>query len=284
MGLPKCRHQQRHVTPEYQWIQTECRIRYNGPPASCDCLADSHSTMNIILLLDCAFSFFQNYPCRLTHTEVECDFPCAEPLFALEHPYTDLSFQASRGITISEAFNNLFEDEPKDTMPSTPDSTTSGSMAIMTVLDMFILIHGTDSPFDQTLSQTNPGLVLYTFINSHMTLLGPIIRKTQLSQSKHLFSFDPPDKGRARAIPEDSMLGGIRVALSRWREHWVTLRNTVSRSEWASMGFFKNGYNFWLVSQLLITKKESLDVVMQMEVKCEDKLEKLKVLLLDEND
>lgn len=48
------------------------------------------------------------------------------------------------------------------------------------------------------------------------------------------------------------------------------------------MGFYKNGYNFWLVSQLLITKKASVDVVMQMEVKCEDKLEKLNVLLMDE--
>ena len=48
------------------------------------------------------------------------------------------------------------------------------------------------------------------------------------------------------------------------------------------MGFYKNGYNFWLVSQLLITKKESVDVVMRMEVKCKDKLEKLKVLLMDE--
>lgn len=48
------------------------------------------------------------------------------------------------------------------------------------------------------------------------------------------------------------------------------------------MGFYKNGYNFWLVSQLLITKKESVNVVMRMEVKCEDKLEKLKVLLMDE--
>lgn len=48
------------------------------------------------------------------------------------------------------------------------------------------------------------------------------------------------------------------------------------------MGFYKNGYNFWLVSQLLIAKKESVDVVMRMEVKCEDKLEKLNVLLMDE--
>lgn len=48
------------------------------------------------------------------------------------------------------------------------------------------------------------------------------------------------------------------------------------------MGFYKNGYNFWLVAQLLITKKDSLDVTMRMEVKCEDKLDKLKVLLQDD--
>ena len=50
------------------------------------------------------------------------------------------------------------------------------------------------------------------------------------------------------------------------------------------MGFYKNGYNFWLVSQLMVTKKDSMDVVMSMEVKCEDKLEKLKVLLQDDNE
>ncbi|GLA93318.1 hypothetical protein AtubIFM57143_010668 [Aspergillus tubingensis] len=250
MGLPKCRHNQHQAVSEFQWIQTESRIR----------------TMSIILLLDCAFSFFQNYPCRLSHLEVECDFPCAESLFALEHPYSDRNFQASRGVTILEAFHNLFEEDPKDTMPSTPDSSASGSMASLTVLDMFILIH-----------------VLYTFINSHMSLLGPILRKTQNSHPKHLFSFDPPEKSQSRAIPDDLMLAHIRVALARWREHWMTLSNTLSSGEWASMGFFKNGYNFWLVSQLLITKKKSVDVVMQMEVNCEDKLQKLKVLL-DEND
>lgn len=126
-------------------------------------------------------------------------------------------------------------------------------------------------------------LVLYTFINSHMALLGPILRRTQMSHPKHLFSFDAADKSQPGATPDDLMLSNIRVALARWREHWVTLSNTLSSREWASMGFFKNGYNFWLVSQLLITKKKSVDVVMQMEVNCEDKLQKLKVLL-DEND
>jgi len=90
--------------------------------------------------------------------------------------------------------------------------------------------------------------------------------------------------GAKGTIPEDSLLGSIRIALNRWRDHWVALRNKVSSDEWASMGFYKNGYNFWLVSQLLITKKDAVDVIMQLEVHCEDKLERLKVLLLDEQD
>lgn len=116
-----------------------------------------------------------------------------------------------------------------------------------------------------------------------MTLLAPLVRKTQIPRTKRSSSTST-SKSNHTAIPEDSTLIGIRTALSRWRDHWFTLRNTVSSHEWASMGFYKNGYNFWLVSQLLITKKESVDVVMQMEVKCEDKLEKLKVLLRDESD
>lgn len=85
-------------------------------------------------------------------------------------------------------------------------------------------------------------------------------------------------------VPEDSTLCSIRSALTRWREHWVNLRSHVSDEKWASMGFYKNGYSFWLVSQLLLTKKDAINVIMQMEVKCEDKLEKLKVLLADEQD
>lgn len=90
--------------------------------------------------------------------------------------------------------------------------------------------------------------------------------------------------GSPSMIPEDSLLISIRTALNRWRDYWLALRSQVSNDEWASMGFYKNGYNFWLVSQLLITNKDAVDVILQMEVHCEDKLEKLKVLLQDEQD
>lgn len=121
--------------------------------------------------------------------------------------------------------------------------------------------------------------VLFAFINTHMTLVGLLKRQAQILQSQNT----PHESNSAKSmIPEDCLLSSIRTALNSWREHWVALRNQVSSDEWASMGFYKNGYNFWLVSQLLITKKDAVDVIMQMEVKCEDKLEKLKVLLHDE--
>jgi hypothetical protein len=114
-----------------------------------------------------------------------------------------------------------------------------------------------------------------------MTLLGPFIRKHHIRQPNQPFESATL---KSAGIPEDSILAAIRIALARWRDYWTALRSRVSSDEWALMGFFKNGYNFWLVSQLLITKKDAVDVVMQMEVPCDDKLEKLKVLLLDDQE
>ncbi|KAL4883948.1 hypothetical protein BJY04DRAFT_183566, partial [Aspergillus karnatakaensis] len=242
IGLVRYRHTPEDGIDETLWIQNECRIR----------------TMNIISTLDCAFSFYQNYPCRISHTELQWDFPCHDSILASEHPFAEPNFQVSRGTTISDAFSSLFEETSSQTTPSV-------SIANLTVLDMFVLIH-----------------VLYAFINNHMTCLAPLMR---VINNANRPSVGPAGSGKRRqsVIQEDSTLIPIRIALTRWRDHWLTLRNTVTSHEWAMMGFYKNGYNFWLVSQLLITKKESVDVVMQMEVRCEDKLEKLKVLLKDEN-
>lgn len=116
-----------------------------------------------------------------------------------------------------------------------------------------------------------------------MTLLAPLLRRSK-APSKSSIRDPRLGKRRRSAIPEDSTLSAIRVALRNWHEYWETLSSTISQDEWASMGFYRNGYNFWLVARLLINQKESVDVVMQMEVKCEDKLQKLSVLLQDEND
>lgn len=223
-------------------------------------------------LLDCAFFFYQNYPCRLTHAEIEAELPCEEALFRSPHPFQDPKFRFSRDITLYQAFQHMFE----PTTPDDPRASPPPPKMDLTVLDMFIIIHGAHACQKAALAGLTIYLaVLFAFINTHMTLVGLLKRQALVIQSAQT------DWGKSM-IPEDSILNSIRTSLTRWRDYWVALRSQVSNDEWASMGFYKNGYNFWLVSQLLITKKDAVDVIMQMEVHCEDKLEKLKVLLQDE--
>lgn len=97
-------------------------------------------TINIISLLDCAFFFYQNYPCRLTHAELECELPCEEALFRSPHPFQDPKFRFSREITNYQAFQHMFE-SPQDGHQASPPS----PKIHLTVLDMFIVIHGTQA-------------------------------------------------------------------------------------------------------------------------------------------
>ncbi|KAJ5557054.1 hypothetical protein N7494_000969 [Penicillium frequentans] len=238
LRLIKCRHMPHEQSNETLWIQTECRIR----------------AISIVSLMDCAFYFYQNYPYRLTTSEMENDFPCEQSIFQAEHPFAEPNFRLSRNLTLYEAFQNLFA-RPQDSHVQTPDSMD------LTVLDMFMLIH-----------------VLFAFINTHMMLVGFLGRHGEVIQLHQNSS-----NGKS-TIPEDSLLSSIMIALNRWRDYWFALRSQTSNDEWASMGFYKNSYNFWLVSHLLVTKKDAVDVLMEMEVSCEDKLEKLKVLLQDETE
>lgn len=95
--------------------------------------------------MDCAFSFYQNYPCRLTHTEMECDLPCEESLFSSQHPFAEPNFRFTRDLTVCEAFQKLFaEDQPISSSQSSSWSSVSSNAPNdmkLTVLDMFILIH-----------------------------------------------------------------------------------------------------------------------------------------------
>ncbi|KAJ5887741.1 hypothetical protein N7495_007782 [Penicillium taxi] len=115
LGLVKCRHQLDEKSSEELWIQIECRIR----------------TVATISLLDCAFFFYQNYPCRLTYTEMENDLPSEDALFQSPHPFSEPFFRYSRNLTIYDSFQNLF------------DSSDGSEIKTMdlTILDMFILIH-----------------------------------------------------------------------------------------------------------------------------------------------
>uniref|UniRef100_A0A093XNL6 Transcription factor domain-containing protein n=1 Tax=Talaromyces marneffei PM1 TaxID=1077442 RepID=A0A093XNL6_TALMA len=234
MDLTRCQHLPEDRIHETLWIQKECRIR----------------TMNFIALLDCAFSFYSNFPCRLTPSELECDLPCEESVFNCEHPFAQLKFRFTRETTVYDAFQYLFDDEPETSncqhgqhhsnyCKHSPSIGTT-----FTVTDMFLMIH-----------------ILYSYINSHMTVMAPIIRIQQLKKQKD------PSAATTRSITTDD-----------------PVLSCIPADEWAAMGFMKTAYNFWQVANLLITKKHSVDVIMQMEVKCEDKLEKLKVLLQDDND
>ncbi|KAJ5100609.1 hypothetical protein N7456_006661 [Penicillium angulare] len=214
-------------------------------------------TMSIISLLDCAFYFYQNYPYRYGIYEMELDFPCEQSIFQAKHPFSEPKFRLSRHISLYQAFQNLFVPPSEESFGQSPEYVPLD----LTIFDMFMLIH-----------------VLFAFINTQIMLIGTTKRQIPATSSLH----SSPDS--KSPIPEDSFLSNIRTALLRWRDHWLALRSQVTNDEWISMGFYKNGYSIWLVSQLLITNKDAIDVLMQMEVGCEDKLEKLKVLLQDEQE
>ena len=86
-------------------------------------------------LLDCAFSFFANFPCRLLITEMKFDLPCEEVLFSSRHPFSEPKFKLSRGLTTYDAFKSLFIPEIQSSMPSKRNPLRLNAM------DMFILIH-----------------------------------------------------------------------------------------------------------------------------------------------
>lgn len=117
--------------------------------------------MNVIALLDCAFSFYSNFPCRLTPSELECDLPCEESVFNCEHPFAQLKFRFTRETTVYEAFQYLFEDEPEtsncqhDQHHSNYCQHAPSIGTTFTVTDMFLMIHST----------------LAIFSNNHGTLM-----------------------------------------------------------------------------------------------------------------
>lgn len=89
-------------------------------------------------LLDCAFFFYQNYPCRLTHSELESELPCEEALFRSPHPFQDPNFRFTRDLSIFQAFQHMFEISPQ----GSPAPSPSMPRFQLTILDMFIVIHG----------------------------------------------------------------------------------------------------------------------------------------------
>lgn len=91
-----------------------------------------------IIAIDCAFTFFQNFPCRLALAELACDLPCEESIFESQHPFSEPNFLPSRQLTVNDAFEQLFVECPEAALPASERLLA----AKLTVLDMFILVHG----------------------------------------------------------------------------------------------------------------------------------------------
>jgi len=230
--------------------------------------------MNIITLLDCALCFFANFPCRLTVSEMKFDLPCEEQLFASSTPFSEPKFNPSRHITTYEAFQSLFGQLKPTTVPN---QGKKGNPLGLNPMDMFILIHCKIylNP-DSLLRVLMHWIVLYVYTHTHIMLFS-----SSLPTSSGGSGTSTPAGPVSLPSSSDSNNSPIKAALSRWRSLWTTIRSSINNDAWASLGFFRNGYNYWLVTQLLINSKGSAEVMMGMEVGCEDTLKQLKSLLRD---
>ncbi|OJD18456.1 hypothetical protein AJ78_01512 [Emergomyces pasteurianus Ep9510] len=203
-------------------------------------------TMIVLSMIDSAMPFYQNYPSRLTNIELQCDLPCQGSYFAARHPFLEPDFRLSREMTVYQAFQNLFVENGPVRSLFVHRGTNKLHLGI---IDMFLLIHQ-----------------IYAHIHMSINLSMPLFGNPKANQ------------------PECAMVNGIKIALEHWRSLWISLRTEIPNEEWEKVGFFKGAYNYWLVSQLLISKNAGVDILMKMEVNCEDKLRQLKVLLPDDHD
>lgn len=96
----------------------------------------------MIRLLDCAFLFFSNYPCKLAFSELEHDLPCENAVFNAKHPFAEENFRFRRGSTTAEAFEELFREQsnppPAQRQCDVESCVNYGSR---TVVDLFLTIH-----------------------------------------------------------------------------------------------------------------------------------------------
>jgi hypothetical protein len=76
------------------------------------------------------------------------------------------------------------------------------------------------------------------------------------------------------SVPSSTIanLAPIKAALSRWRNLWFMIKEQHTPEEWTKVGLFKNGYNYWLITQMIVNHKGGAEVLMNMEVPCDDTL------------
>lgn len=98
--------------------------------------------MNTIALLDCGFSFFANFPCRLAFSEMRFHLPSEDRFYRSRYPFNEQNFLFSRQVTTYEAFLSLFGHNILQPNSHPEDMANPLSFNIV---DMFILVHSMHS-------------------------------------------------------------------------------------------------------------------------------------------
>jgi hypothetical protein len=123
------------------WLQKESQIRYYSPLHLSHTLIDIPPRLiNIMVLLDCGFTFFWNFPCHFSLTELNFDLTCEDILFSSPHPFSEPTFKSSRHLTANEAFKSLLTHDKSQSPES--DKWKTNPLGLNHV-DMFLLIHRT---------------------------------------------------------------------------------------------------------------------------------------------
>ncbi|KAF4463228.1 Peptidase S33 tripeptidyl aminopeptidase-lik [Fusarium albosuccineum] len=245
--LTQVRHLPQDRISEELWIRKETQVR----------------TTAMIRLLDCAFLFYSNYPCRLGFTELGSDLPCDNSVFNTKHPFAEENFSFRRGSTTADAFEELFRGQSDSSSAQQQYDAASYTNhaaehvgGTYTILDLFLTIH-----------------LLYVFIRTNMSLLRPLY--AAIGQGRPNSTFDQPPWVNSG----DQVTAATQHALKRWRSMWLKVRADTPQDVWRATGMYRNAYSFWLVGHLLTEKSEALDLVRKIKIKCEDLPKSLEQLL-----
>lgn len=74
----------------------------------------------------------------------------------------------------------------------------------------------------------------------------------------------------------DSNISIIKAALARWHSIWISIRMNICPDVIADQGLYKNALNYWMITQLIVMNPSSADILMRMEIGCEDGLSQLR--------
>ena len=104
------------------------------------------------------------------------------------------------------------------------------------------------------------------------------ISATNVVQQEKPELYPVPDTTTASTQTEkpDSIFTNI---LNRWLFLWSAIYQKSSAESLSAVGMYKNGFQFLLVTRLLVDKQKAVEAMQNMGVKCEDALARWKDIL-----